>query len=267
MRALVLLALAACAPPPPLQNTWVHAPDYYSVNADGTRSARYSRVDAYTAFGTSALGAQAVIAPAYERAQHAPPPARELVVFDAELPPGITVDGATMNVDPRAPYEPIGRFDVSYVLAAAPEERDIVDDLQRLAQVAAGDAVVIVVQHVGAADARVRAVEGFVLRRRAPVAHATHAHRQTARLDYTAAPECPSGDQIARAIAARLGYSPWAAAAPTTLHAEIAKDGRGFAASLRVGDARVRHLSAGTCKGVSDALVSIAVIQLDAPAS
>ncbi|HEY1812912.1 MAG TPA: hypothetical protein VGG74_11230 [Kofleriaceae bacterium] len=264
MRAAILVcAVCACAKQPMPANSWVSEPDYYSVGSDGARSPRYSRIDDYTAYGSGGLGAQARIGDAYASAQHAPPPAIDPILFREELPPGIAVDGATLKVDPRSPYEPIGQFAISYALAAAPAEPDVVDDLERLAAVTRGDAIVLRLVHVADADPRVREMTGLVLRRRAPaeVAAPPPTHRR-AKLAYSASPGCPTSDELGRAIAARLGYSPWDASATTELRAQITRAPRGFEASLQIG-AATRRLSAASCRGLGDALVAIAVIELE----
>lgn len=265
MRALVLaIIVAGCASMDQTQqNTWVREPDYYSITVDGQRSPRYSRVDEYTEYGANALGAQARISDAYASALHAPPPQTPAIFFHAELPPGVTIEGRTVKVDPRAPFEPIATYQLGYVLASAPQETEIVDDLHRLANVTGADAVVVIVGHVGAADPRVKLVSGFVLRQRRVEPVQAPVKRTTAQLDYRATGDgCPSAADVRSAIAKRLGYSPWESGA-RTLHAEVAPSGRGFAASIRVGEGTPRTLSASTCGRVTDALVSVVAIQLD----
>ena len=265
--AFVTLALVgACAKQPMPPNSWVSEPDYYSIDRQGARSPRYSRIDEYTEYGAAGLGAQQRVADAYANAQHAPPPAIDPILFHEELPPGITIDGATLKVDSRAPYEPISRFDIAYRLAAAPAEPDVVDDIKRLAAVTGGDAVVLQLVHAADADPHVRAMTGVVLRRRAPAAAAAvpSPARRTAKLAYSASAGCPTTDELARAIATRLGYSPWNASAATELRAHIVTAPRGFEATLQIG-AATRRLSATSCRGLGDALVAIAVIELEGP--
>jgi hypothetical protein len=267
MRALfVYLVLGACAKQPMPPNSWVSDPGYYSIALDGTRSPRYSRIDNYVAYGQNSLGAQARVSEAYASAQHASPPAIDPIVFHEELPPGITIDGETLKTDPRAPYEPIGRFDISYWQPAAPGEPDVVDDAKRLASVTGGDALVLAIVHVGAADPRVRGMTGLVLRHRQmiPVGSTSSVPHRKAKLAYSAAAGCPTSDELGRAISTRLGYSPWDSNAPTELRAQITPTPRGFEASLQIG-ASTRRLSATSCRGLGDAVVAIAVIQLENP--
>jgi hypothetical protein len=268
MRALGLLALAACASMTETQrNDWVQRPDYYSVDASGARLRRYSRIEQLVAYGEHGLGAQATIASAYESAQHAPPPEIETIVFAAELPPGITIDGRSVTVDPRAPYEPVAQFALGYWLEAAPQEPEIVDDLRRLASVTHGDAVVIEIEHVAPADARVKTVTGFVLHRRELAAAPPPVdHHHKARLAYRASGDgCLDDAAFARAITSQLGYEPWDRDAAATLTAEIRGHRTGFTATLQVDRANPRRLSGTTCAGVTSALIAIAVLQLDAP--
>ncbi len=264
MRAIAALVVAsACSMTATQQNTWVHEPDYYSITADGSRSPRYSRIGEYTAFGAEGLGARARIIDAYAVAQHAAPPASDAVLFHAELPPGIAIDGRTVTVDPRAAFEPIGQYRLEYHLAAAPQDTEIVDDLHRLAKVTGADAIVVEVRHVGSADARVKQLGGFALRRRAVTAAAPRPARKTAQLDYRASDGCPTSDDVGAAIAKQLGYVPWDRNAPSTLHVDVMAIDRGYAASVRLGEGAPRRLSGTTCKRVTDALVSVIVIQLD----
>lgn len=273
MRASILglagLVVSACAKQPMPANSWVSDPGYYSIAADGTRTPRYSRIDHYVAYGNGGLGAQAHISDAYADAQHASPPTNDPIVFYEQLPPGFTIDGDTVKVDPRAPYVPIGRFDISYWQPSAPDEPDVIDDVKRLAAVTSGDAIVLQLEHVAAADPHVRRMAGLVLRgqKLIPIGSGTSApsvsHRK-AKLAYSATAGCPTGDELGRAIATRLGYSPWDASASTELRAQITPTPRGFEASLQIG-ASTRRLSAAGCRGLSDALVAIAVIQLEDP--
>jgi len=264
VRAIALLVFAsACAMNQTQQNSWVHAPDYYSIDANGTRSDRYSRVNAYTEFGADGLGAQSKISEAYASAQHAPPPATD-AIFNAELPPGLSVDGRVVKVDPRASFEPIAQYEIEYQLGAAPPETDIVDDLQRLAKVTGADAIVVEVQRVGDADPRVKQLAGFALRRRDAVTAAPPMKRKTALLDYRATGDnCPSSADVSTAIAKRLGYTPWDPGATATMRADVVAIERGYAGSVRFGDAAPRTLRGSTCQRVTDAMISIAVIQLD----
>jgi hypothetical protein len=265
MRALVCCVLVGCASGPMPPASWVAEPEYYSIAEGGARVPRYSRVDEYVAYGANSLGAQARISDAYAAAQHEPPPSNDPILFHEELPPGIRIDGDTVRVDPRAPYEPIGRFAIEYRLEAAPDEPDVVDDIKRLASATRGDAIVLRIDHVADADARVHEMTGIVLRRRAPaIAVAPAPNRRKVKLAYSASPSCLSRDELAHAIETRLGYSPWDAAAPIELRAEITSAGRGFQARLQIGDS-TRQLAATSCRGLGDALVAIAVIQLEGP--
>src|SRR6185503_9300587 len=99
--------------------------NYYSINADGSRSEKYSRVNQWSTFGAGGLGAQSAIAAAYEDAQHAPPPANAVEIFNAALPPGVTLDHGTVKIDKAAPYEAIGRYEIGYWKASAPHETQI----------------------------------------------------------------------------------------------------------------------------------------------
>jgi hypothetical protein len=277
------LVLAACTPGIQ-RNDWVRRPSYYSVNRDGSRSAKYSRINQLVQYGPRGLGAQAQIAAAYEDAQHAPPPGRDVEIFNAEMPPGITIDNQMIHVDDRARYDVIARYEIGYWLEAAPQESEIADDLQRLAAVTATDAVVVEVRHMAHGDPRVNFLSGLVLRKRqaadargagserapeqAPgqaLERAPVRVRRTARLDYIAdGPGCLTTDELADEISARLGYVPWDPRATTALRVEIARREGSFEATLWLGDgAAPRRLTAASCRSVAEALISVVVTHLD----
>jgi hypothetical protein len=258
--SMLCALLGACRMTETQQNTWVHDPGYYSIEADGSRTARYSRIEEFTAHGTQALGERARIVNAYATAQHAPAPTIELVVFASELPPGIRLDGGVIDVTPDAPYEVIGQYQLAYVLATAPMERDILDDLERLAFVTGGDAVVIELQHDGL---HVRGISGLVLHHRATVAPKPAATHHSVQLSYHATGAgCLTADELRAQIAARLGYAPWADAA-LPLHAEIAAADHGFVATVQLGETAPRKLTGTSCHAVTAAVISIVVIQID----
>jgi len=161
---LFTIVLAACA------SSSYRAPvrevNYYSINADGTKSETYSRMNEWSTYGTRGLGAQATMAAAYEKAQHAPPPGNQIEIYNASLPPGVTIEHGVVKITGGAPYEAIGRFSIGYWQASAPHEAEIEPDLHRLASVAGGDAIVVEVQRRDRADDRVQYLLGLVLRKR-----------------------------------------------------------------------------------------------------
>src|SRR5688500_9828335 len=112
---LAILLVGACA-------GLLRKDNYYSVKPDGPRSQIYSSVNQYTSYGPGGLGAQSKVAAAYEDAQHAPPPPIDVEVFNASLPPGVTLESGVVKIDKDAPYESVGRFEIGYWLDSAPQE-------------------------------------------------------------------------------------------------------------------------------------------------
>lgn len=271
MAALVAVALAAGACTPAIFRAPVRQPNYYSINADGSRSEKYSRVNQWSSYGTSGLGAQSKIAAAYEDAQHAAAPAVDVAVYNASLPPGVSLEHGTVKIAPDAPYEAVGRFEIGYWTASAPREHELEDDLRRLASVTHGDTIVVEVQRVDHADDRVQYMNGIVLRKRGavaatPPAPAAPRARAEARLVYKASGQgCLSEDEFADEVSAKLGYSPWRTSAARTLHAELARGEGDYRATISVAGASPKQLSAATCKALTDAVVTVVVVQLDEP--
>lgn len=273
-------------------------PSYYSVGADGVRSPRYARVNEYTSF--EGLGEQARISAAFEEAEHAPPPARDVEIFNASLPPGARLDGGLLHFDPGSPYEAVGRYELGYWYESWPREAQVRDDLVRLASVTETDAVVVEVHRVAHGDPRVTYMTGFVLRRRpdgsrggaveqgaqASAARAAAGgpaktggrpapRPQTrAALAYAGPRGCLTAEEFADEVSARLGYSPWQPGAPTRVEvtieaaAPVQGHGRAGAPAFRamVGDGAARRaLEGGSCRAVTDAAVAAIVVRLDAP--
>jgi hypothetical protein len=253
---LALTLAAACVP--------LREPSYYSINADGSKSEVYSRLNEWSSYGTHGLGAQATVAEAYAQAQHAPPPVNRLEVYNASLPPGVTLDNGTIKIADGAPYQAIGRFEIGYWQSSAPRERAIEPDLHRLAHVTGGDTITVDVQHFDHADDRVQYVTGVVLRKRTQVA--THREHARARLVYKTTAGCPGEEDLPDEVSAKLGYSPWkATAAP--VQAEIARGGGGYVATVSRAGASAKSLHGASCKDVIDAVVTALVVELDDLAS
>jgi|GEM_PF-3160825 len=269
MRALIVLAIAACTPTI-LRNDAKPTTTNYSIASDGARLERYSRITRFTTpvelesrltFGPDT----ASWARAYESAQHAPPPDAPFVIFNAKLPPGARLDGDVLVLAEQAPYVVFARFDLGYQAAGAPRASELGDDLARLAHLARADALVLETRSFADSDLRVQYVTGYILQRRAePAAPAVSRHQ--ARLEYRGEP-CASGSALEHEIAARLGYAPWTDNAPQVIHAEVRHEPDGFHATLTTEIARTatakRTLSARTCKLVTDALITVIVMQLD----
>lgn len=260
---LALAAITACTPG--IYRAPVREPNYYSINPDGSRSDRYSRINQWSSYGTNALGAQTKIAAAYEDAQHAPPPAVPVVVYNASFPPGVSFENGIVKIEKDAPYEAIGRFEIGYWAQTAPREGEIEADLRRLAAVTQGTDIVVEVQRAGHADDRVQHVSGIVLRARVakPTAHTPRA-RTYARLEYKPRGEgVLSEDEFADEVSAKLGYSPWQASAETTLRAEIQCRAGDHRATISIPGAAPKQLTGATCKTLTDAAVTVIVVQLD----
>jgi len=270
MLVLVLALASACGP--------MRKDTYYSINADGSRSQRYSRINQYAGYGKDALGAQAKVAAAYEAAQHAPPPAIDIEVFNAALPPGVTLEDGAVEIAADAPYESVGRFEIGYWLDSAPQEAEVEDDLRRLAAVTSANVVVVEVTRVDHADTRVNFLSGILLRRRAvapeaapvataeaPVAARPHA---SARLIYAATPRgCLTATELADEVSAKLGYSPWTELAERAVRVEIEREGDRYRATVAFGDGATKQLAGATCRTVTDAAISVVVVQLDEPSA
>jgi len=263
---LVVTASTACA-------DFGRKSNYYSVNADGTRSKKYSRVNQYTSYGTGGLGAQAKVAAAYEEAQHAPAPSIDVQVLNAALPVGVTLEGGTIKIAPDAPFEAIGRFEVAYWLSSAPQETEVEDDLKRLASVTRSNVVVVEVTRMGHGDPRVNFLSGILLRKGgAPGSQPTAGveqparagARSKARLVYAAkAVGCLSESEFADEVSARLGYSPWVDDSAIEIHTELVANGKAFRATVKLADGTKKTLTGVTCKVLTDAVISAVVVQLD----
>lgn len=257
-------------------------PNYYSINADGTRSETYSRINEWTSYGTRGLGAQSAIAAAYEQAQHAPPPDNRVEIYNASLPPGVTLEHGTVKIDKDAPYVAVGRFEIGYWKDSAPREAAIAPDLHRLAHVTQGDTIVVEIQRFDHADDRVSYMSGLVLQRRELVTAdpsvaapaqptvgglgARRSHAQ-ARLVYQATGAgCLTEDELADEVSAKLGYSPWQASAPA-VRIEIRRDKTGYHATVSLPDRAPKSLRGDSCKAVIDAAVTVVVVAFDDRAS
>jgi hypothetical protein len=259
-KALVVLALAGCSPS--IYRAPVREPTYYSINSDGTKSDVYSRVNEWSSYGTRGLGAQSTIAAAYEQAQHKPPPTYAVEIFNATLPPGVTLDHGALKIVDGAPYQAIGRFEIGYWKESAPHEAAIEPDLHRLAQVTGGDTIVIDVQHFDHADDRVQFMVGVVLQKRTQASHSTSREHARAHLVYTGVAGCSNSDEFADEVSARLGYSPWQASGPE-LHAEIARANGAYVVRVSRLGATPRSLVGPSCKAAIDAAVTAVVVELD----
>jgi hypothetical protein len=245
--------------------------NYYSINPDGSRSQKYSRVNEYSAYGTQGLGAQQTISDAYEKAQHAPPPQRDVKIFNSSLPAGVKLADGVIQVDKDADFDAVGRFEIGYWLDSAPNETDVKDDITRLAQVTDTDAVVVEVQHVTHGDPRVNYLVGFVMRhklqmlsdRPAPTAAVVKKHVK-AKLEYvTTARGCMSRGEFADEVSARLGYSPWVKDAELELSANIVEQAGSFKATIRSPKSEPKQLTGATCRNVTDAAIAVLVVRLD----
>lgn len=249
-------------------------PNYYSVNPDGTRSDRYSHVNEYSAYGTAGLGAQQTISDAYEKAQHAAPPALDVKIFNSSLPPGVTLSNGVIEIDKDAPYEAVGRFQIGYWLSSAPKETEVKDDLVRLASVTASTVVVVEVQHVSHADPHVNYLEGFVLREKqlaaltgtgptppaAPATKKPHAH---AKLAYEARGHgCLSMGEFSDEVSAVLGYSPWTTDATRELKIRIAENAGAFKATITLPHAPSKDVQGATCQTATQAAVAVFAVAL-----
>lgn len=260
---LVLVMLTACG--------LTRQPNYYSVNPDGTRSERYSHVNEYSAYGTAGLGAQQTVSDAYEKAQHAPPPALDVKIFNSSLPPGVTLSNGVVQIDKDAPYEAVGRFQIGYWLSSAPKETEIKDDLVRLASVTDATVVVVEVTHMNHADPHVNYLEGFVLREKPlaaltatgtppPVKAKSHAH---AKLTYEArGPGCLSMEEFSDEVSAVLGYSPWTTDATREVKVRIAGDAGAFKATITLPHAPSKDIQGATCQTATQAAVAVFAVAL-----
>ena len=246
-------------------------PNYYSVNPDGTRSDRYSRVNEYSAYGTSGLGAQQTISDAYEKAQHAAPPARDVKIFNSSLPPGVTLSNGVIQIDKDAPYEAIGRFEIGYWLSSAPNETEVKDDLVRLASVTDSSVVVVEVQRVSHADPRVNYLVGFVLREKqfaaltatGPTPPPVAKPHARAKLAYEARGHgCLSMGEFSDEVSAVLGYSPWTADATRELKVRIAENAGAFKATITLPHAQSKDVQGATCQTATQAAVAVFAVAL-----
>ena len=262
---LTLLAVGGCTSG--IYQAPVRKPNYHSINADGSQSKKYSRINQWSSYGTSGLGMQSRIAAAYEKAQHAPAPALEVEIYNASLPPGVSLEHGTVKIDEDSPYTAIGRFEIGYWQDTAPEESEVEEDLRRLAFITKADAVILEVQRVGHADARVLYMNGIVFRKReleAALDPVTPPRRAQARLDYQAQGQgCLSPEEFADEVSAKLGYSPWQPDATTTLHAQIRCNKGEHNATLSMPGAESRQLHGATCKALTEKLVTVLVVQLE----
>lgn len=266
---LLVLALTACAPG--IFRAPVRQPNYYSINADGSKSDTYSRINEWSTYGTHGLGAQSQMSAAYEQAQHAPPPDNHVDIYNASLPPGVTLTNGTVKIDKDAPYEAVGRFEIGYWKSSAPRETQVEPDLHRLAQVAQADTIVVEIQRFDHADDRVEFMVGLVLRKRDAAAPAAAAPAQTAaahrghaqaHLVYKGAAGCLAADEFADEVSAKLGYSPWQATGPA-VRAEISRRKDGYHATIALPGGEPKALSGDSCKAVIDAAVTVVVVELD----
>jgi hypothetical protein len=261
---LVLVMLTACG--------LGRQPNYYSVNPDGSRSERYSHVNEYSAYGTSGLGAQQTVSDAYEKAQHARPPALDVKIFNSSLPPGVTLSNGVVQIDKDAPYEAVGRFQIGYWLNSAPQETEVKDDLVRLASVTDATVVVVEVTHVSHADPHVNYMEGFVLREKQlaaltatgptppPAPVKSHVH---AKLAYEArGPGCLSMGEFSDEVSAVLGYSPWTADATREVKIRIAQDAGAFKATITLPHAPAKNIQGATCQTATQAAVAVFAVAL-----
>ncbi len=265
LAAVIVAACGACTPG--IYRAPVRQPNYYSVGPDGARSSQYSQINEWVTYGTDGLGAQARVAAAYEDAQHAPAPPVEIVVYNASLPPGVSIDDGTFAIAPDAPYEAVGRFELGYWLATAPRETAITDDLRRLAAVAGADTFIVEIRHVGHADDRVNYVSGVALRQRSVTrSPPSVAARRAARLEYRARGSgCLSPDEFADEVSVTLGYSPWREDAAPTLTVEVQPRDTDFLATITVPGARPKQLTGTSCRSVTAAVVAVVAVQLDEP--
>lgn len=245
-------------------------PNYYSIRPDGSRSEIYSRINEFASYERDGLGRQAQVAAAYEEAQHAPPPAKQVEIFNASLPPGVKVNGGAIEIEPGTPLAGVGRFEIGYWLSSAPPETDVGDDLKRLATVTNADVVVVEVQRVAHGDPRVNYLHGILLRRTAPdVATTTPLPpvarpRVKAQLVYQVnARGCLSAGEFADEISAKLGYSPWVDASSNTLRTEIVERGGAYRATIRVPSGVSKEVAGASCRAVTDAAISAIVVRLD----
>ncbi len=269
MRALIWLAIAACTPTI-LRNDAKPTTTNYSIASDGSRLERFSRItmlampvelEVWRPFGPDT----ASWARAYETAQHEPPPDAPFVIFNAKLPPGPRLEGDVLVLAEPAPYKVFARFHLVYQAAGAPRESELGDDLARLAHLTRADAIAVETSSFADSDPRVQYVTGYILQRRAEPHRPTGSHRQ-ARLEYRGDP-CTSTVALEHEVGARLGYAPWSEGATQIIHAAIRHAPDGFHATLAtevtMTATGTRSLSGRTCKLVTDALVTVIVMQLD----
>jgi hypothetical protein len=251
-------------------------PGYYSVNPDGSRTDRYSRINEYTSYEPNGLGQQEHVAKAYGEAQHAPPPKLDVEILNATLPPGVTIDGRTLKISDTAPYDGVGTFEIGYWRSSAPVETEIGDDMKRLAAITHADIVVVEVTRKDHADPHVDHVNGVLLRKHpratgAPVpqtaapppARTGATPHAVARLRYRAADGCLTPGELADEISARLGYSPWSDDAPAELSIEVASAGEAFTARVRLASGETKQLTGASCKALTDAVIAAVVVLLD----
>lgn len=271
MKTALLLAFALTACAPGIFRAPVRQPNYYSINSDGSKSDTYSRINEWSSYGTHGLGAQSQMSAAYEQAQHAPAPDNHVDIYNASLPPGVTLTNGTVKIDKDAPYEAIGRFEIGYWKSSAPRETQVEPDLHRLAQVAQADTIVVEIQRFDHADDRVEFMVGLVLRKRDAAAPATataaapapghHEHAQ-AKLVYKGAAGCLSADELADEVSAKLGYSPWQPNAPA-VRIDLSRGKDGYHAKVALPGGEPKSLSGDSCKAVIDAAVTVVVVELD----
>lgn len=150
-------AVVACSACSPYRSYW-------SVGPDGSRSRRYSQINSYAAFGPGGLGEHDRVKTAYAAAQREPPPDVEIEVYNASTPEGVVVDDSVVRVEPGAPYELVGRFEIGYRLDYAPREAEIEQDLRRLAAITGGTVFIVEIAHMRTTTPRVAYFTGVVLR-------------------------------------------------------------------------------------------------------
>ncbi|MFT3693082.1 MAG: hypothetical protein QM831_08065 [Kofleriaceae bacterium] len=242
MKNALLVTLAACA-------GLARPASYYSVNADGSKSVTYARINEWSSYGQHGLGAQPVIARAFEDAEHAPAPVQTIDIFNSTMPPGVTIEAGIMKVEPGTKLEPVGKFELGYWVTDAPHEQDIEPDLHRLAQVVNGDVLVVTIGHVAHGDDRVQYVTGYVLRKPSPMT--ADVPKPHAHLVYSATASCPSEQVFGELVTKRLGYSPWQAIGPE-VKTEILQSPAGFVAKVSFAGTH-DEMSATSCGEASDA--------------
>lgn len=258
--------------------------NYWSVAANGQRSAVYSRINNYVQFGRVALGAQERVVAAYEAAQHQIAPTREPIVYQSTLPAGVTVRDGLVEISKDAPYEAVGRFEVGYFweseglmanIVGLPKEPEIAPDLRRLAAVIAADVLIVEIATLTLrnGEKRVSHVKGFALKDTSGgLGVKTHTAvapppTQRVRLRYTPPAGCPTTDEVSDDIAAQLGYSPWDANGDAVAISVTSERGAYFVGLVMPGST-ARTFSAATCaEAIAAARAALLVYLSGAPST